>query len=778
MRKSVLVILLAATGAAAQTWSEWRGSMPLGVPATSSSNPYSGSSPTNVRTLWVMADNALRHEETLFPTLAGSVPNPSSEDPRRPWENILTPQPEEPGAFDGLFVFSDSTDRGYTFANPITGGCYSLTISSVTIDLRDATPTTFVSGGTATARHVQAKIRASAIPNASTFSVTYSTTTRKFTISSTAGAFTMWKKSLDTTSALLMLGFTASGDTYSGAATYTGAEARFHSDDWLVMRVDPSIYGPPGTSAEFARWRWLWMVENKFVGDPFTLQAFSIDMRFPLGDDFAMTGLTVDVTISLPTAPTGSTFAEYLEILQDAINAAGVANGAPTGFAVDLRVNSGVLYTGKAEGNTNIPASTLTILNATDADSGWPLVGFGNGQLSNPSYTVATTGPSVIPFEFTLDIRFPYGEDWLTTLATASVTIPMPAVPVGSSFATYLETLQAAVQAAALAAGAPAALTVDFRVNGVTGWVEGGVDIGGSPFAWLDIRNTTQAVSGWSLIGYRAAAQLTPLPSYTMGNAASAFILLNRFTGNEVGEMVLYVSSTAAGLTGQPDSAFVEGTSMFTITHKEFSDSVLPSYVGRSSGAQWRRGGSDSLRSRYWTADIADAIGTYADAPTQIYVRLKIIDPNRTTPLSIGALGISAGWWPSVNTESTAFGHADRSTLAESVGGSLLPTPEIPRKGTAYTFGSQNPLSARDAAFLDTLLGAELAGEMATKWLRGNQYPVFIIDPTYLPDEATTGPAKHAAGAAYGFMTWEPLDMGGRLAHGRRTGVLRFVEAR
>jgi hypothetical protein len=245
---------------------------------------------------------------------------------------------------------------------------------------------------------------------------------------------------------------------------------------------------------------------------------------------------------------------------------------------------------------------------------------------------------------------------------------------------------------------------------------------------------------------------------------------------------VLYIASTVAALTEQPDSAFTEGVNMFTLTFPIESAfrslETPPSYVGRSSGAQWRRGGSDSQRSRYWVADIADAIGTYADAPTAIYVRLKVIDPNRTEPLSIGAMGVSAGWWPSINTTSTPLGHEDRSTLSESVGGSLLPTPEMPRKTTRYEFGASNPLTAHDAAYLDSLIGAEIGGEQPDNWIRGNRFPIFALDPTYVPSEATTGPAKMAAGALYGFATWRPFDMVGRLADGRRTGTLDLVEAK
>ena len=633
----VAVVLVAAPCLSAEsviTWSEQRESeMPLGVPATDSANKYSGGTPSNARTLWVMADNALRHEFDLFPALSVG-PNPSSENPRLPWTNILTPQPAEPGEFAGLFVFSDSTDRGYTFASPATGGCYTLRITdwdanTATVDLRTVTPSHFANGGTNAARQAQLKIRE--VPGWTSFSVSYSTTTGKVTISATGGIFSMANKPTDASSALFALGFTQA--SYSGASTYTAEEARFHTDDWLVMRVNPSIFGPPGTDAEFTRWRWLWMAQNSFTGGTYKPRRMGLNLRFETTTD-------------------------------------GVVN---------------------------------------------------------------------------LDIS---------------------GVPTDTDIATYF---------AAVGALLEAANSEGWRLTWLPDQERGFIDQSGSPIGAFEIIITGDSTSAWAGLGF--------IEEFVIGGGdITADNPPQSDATSERGSMVLYISTTVAGLTEQPDSAFTEGVTMFTISHPAGAifdgfDSP-PSYVGRSSGVQWRRGGSDSQRSRYWVADIADAIGTYLDAPTQIYVKLKIVDPNRTTPISIGALGISAGWWPSVNTESTAFGHVDRSTLAESVGGSMLPTPEMSRKTTAYTFGAQNPLSARDATFLDSLLGAELGGEEAEKWLRGNRHPVFILDPTYVPDEATTGPAKMAAGAAYGFMTWEPLDMGGRLAYGRRTGVLRFVEAR
>ena len=598
--------------------------MPLGISAIDPTSPYSGGDPRTSRHLWLLLDNALRHEFTLFPTLSNG-PNPSSQDPARPWPNILTPQPNEPGAFEGLFAFSTSTDRGYVFANPATGGNYTLSIGGTSIDIRTATPTTFLSGGTRAARQLQAKIRASAIANAATFSVAYSLTTRKFTISSTFGNFTMEvKATTDAASCLNSIGFVATAD-YSGAATYTSEEARFHTDDFLVMRLDPSIYGPNGSGAEFEAWRFLYQVENTFEGGPFFSRPFGSNLRITL--DVAGT-INVDIS-GVSTATDIVTYCAAVEAL--IVAAAPGDNVTVTWNPATYRVE---VFNAGAPDSINVTG---------DADTGWPILGFTGNAALGIAPTVADTAPT-----------------------------------------------------------AP-----------------------------------------W-----------------------------------DRGRMTLYLASSVAGLTEQPDSAFTEGVDMFEISRpigSIFDLEPYPEWLGRSSGSQWRRGGSESERSRYWLADIAEAKGS---APTYIYAKIKVIDPNRTTPLSIGALGFSAGFWPYYNAEAATLDYPDRSTLAESVGGSLLPTFEAPRSTARYQFGAGNPITAEDASLLKSLIRAELQGVRVLDWILGNAQPAVIIDPDRVEvhPTGTVSAAGLAHGMGYGYVTRSPLvEFDG--ANRFHSGSVDFVES-
>jgi hypothetical protein len=577
--------------------------MPLGVAALDSTSEYSGGDPTNARSLWMFLDNALRHEFDLFPTLSVG-PNPSTSDPRRPMENILTPQPNEPGAFVGGFVFSDSTDRGYTFANPATGGNYTLTVDAEVVDVRTATPSTFVSGGVRAARQIQAALRASGHVTATTFSVAYSLTTRKFTVSNSAGSFDMVVKPTDASSCLHSIGFVATTN-YTGAATYTAEEARFHTDDWLVMRLDPRIFGPNGSGAEFDAWRFLYQVENTFVGGDYLSRPVGTNLRFDL-------------------------------------DVAGIIN-------VDI---SGV---------------------ATDTD--------------------------------------------IDTFLAAIVALVLAAAPSDNVNMMFDTTLERVV-----------------------------VDNSG---AGDGLVVTGDADTAWPVLGFTADTSFGILPA-TADTAPRPF--------GERGGMTLYIADTVAGLTEQADSAFTDGVDMFDLVGQVgsiFDLTENPAWRGRSSGGQWRRGGSESLRSRYHLADIAEAIGT---APTEIYARIKIVDPNRTEPLSIGALGFTAGFWSVYNAAASTLDWPDRSTLAESVGGSLLPTFENPRATASYEFGPGNPITAEDASLLKSLIRAELDGARVTDWILGNAQPAVVIDPDRVEVPAgNVSAAGLAYGMAYGFISRSPL---------------------
>ena len=603
--------------------------MPLGIAATDPTNPYSGGDPRNTRSVWALIDNALRHEHTLFPTLTNGRTGYSSQNPRKPWTNILTPQPQEPGEFSGLFVFSDSTDRGYTFANPDTGGNYTLTVDGVTVDVRTATPSTFCLGGTAASRQVQAKLRASAHPNAATFSVSYSLATRKVTISNSAGPFDMEvKATTDASSCLHSLGYVATTD-YTGADTYTGEEARFHTDDYLVMRLDPRIHGPHGSGAEFEAWRFLYQGENTFEGSTYLPRDIGFNLRFETTTDGV-------VNLDISGVPTDTDLETYIAAVGALLEGANSEGWRMTWLPDQERAFID---------QSGPPLGAFEIFIAGDAASAWARLGFVE--------------------EF--------------VIGGGDITAPDPVQP--------------------------------------------------------------------NMIGQR-------------------------------GSMVLYISNTVAGLTEQPDSAFTEGVDMFTLSHPTgtiFDDLIdPPAYSWRSAGGQWRRGGSASQRSRYWLADIAQAIGS---APTEIYAKLRIIDPNRTTPLSIGALGFSAGWWPTYNAEAATLDYPDRSTLAESVGGSLLPTFEAPRATARYSFGEANPLTADDASYLKSTIRAELEGSRPLNWIIGNAQPAVIVDPDRA--EIPTGEvsvAGMAQGMAYGYLTRSPLvEFDG--ANRFFTGDLDFVEA-
>lgn len=144
----------------------------------------------------------------------------SSQDPAFPAANAQADSPSivwrsrnGAGSGNGLFIITASVNDRIDFDEGAAEKTASLTAASYT--------------GTSLAAHVQAQMdSASGAPGI--YTVAYSLTTGKFTISKTGNFTLRWESGTNTTrSAGTMLGFNVAADD-TGAATYTSDYARYH----------------------------------------------------------------------------------------------------------------------------------------------------------------------------------------------------------------------------------------------------------------------------------------------------------------------------------------------------------------------------------------------------------------------------------------------------------------------------------------------------------------------------------------------------------------------
>lgn len=169
-----------------------------------------------------------------LPVLASGYPNPSSQLEWSPHTNLWDPSRSSRWLTKGLFIFTDESGKFYHAPAGLT--CYRIGLQDSgplnNIGLRTGSVTTFLDGPEAAARQVQDRVALGAGLNG-TYTVSYSRTTRKFTIACTE-TFTMTAVASD--NALTMLGFTSA--PYSGASTYTADLPSIHTEERIIVPLD------------------------------------------------------------------------------------------------------------------------------------------------------------------------------------------------------------------------------------------------------------------------------------------------------------------------------------------------------------------------------------------------------------------------------------------------------------------------------------------------------------------------------------------------------------
>ena len=203
----------------------------------------------------------LRNTNPMIPGasyFSSGRPNPSSEHVGGPVGNLFTSDRGEHWLGGGYFVATSETNKGYEFSHGTGGntGSYNVNVTdsasgiAVNLDLRTTLPTTHFRSLREVAGRLQTLLRASILPSASLYVVTYSdekhsstAPTYKFTISHPTKTFQLTSGAGDLSSALPAMGWPA---TVSGASTYTSALCP-HSEEYVVLNIgEHGIYGNRG----------------------------------------------------------------------------------------------------------------------------------------------------------------------------------------------------------------------------------------------------------------------------------------------------------------------------------------------------------------------------------------------------------------------------------------------------------------------------------------------------------------------------------------------------
>ena len=235
--------------------------MPIPSNGSGADTAWNVSDPSNPASLVLLPENRIAYNVDnfgtgLFPTLAVTgMPNPSSQLPGSPARNIISPSRDERWIAPGTYVISSSTSEGWVFAS-LGSGNYELRLDrglgggNQDISALTASPTSFYSGKSGRLAML-AKMKTNADANGSlggTWTLTYDADTRKFTISNSAGTFTMRAKGNHAESILPSLGFTNIMTDYTGASSYTSDQPAFHTEDWFVAQMPVGFWGIPTTA--------------------------------------------------------------------------------------------------------------------------------------------------------------------------------------------------------------------------------------------------------------------------------------------------------------------------------------------------------------------------------------------------------------------------------------------------------------------------------------------------------------------------------------------------